>query len=151
MTGVDHYRPGIAAAALAHAQYAEIIPDLQHIHPALSGWPRAIPRLYAVTDATAATGMPTASTRWASSACVRRLRAWRRVGRQRTTMDQALRNLVRVGLDLADASQRVSTFPADYLGLGDRGRIAPDARADLVVLDAELRLQQVVVVGAWSI
>ena len=31
--GVDHYRPGIAAAALAHAQYAEIIPDLQHIHP----------------------------------------------------------------------------------------------------------------------
>ncbi|KAG0747410.1 hypothetical protein G6F31_018211 [Rhizopus arrhizus] len=33
MTGVDHYRPGIAAAALAHAQYAEIIPDLQHIHP----------------------------------------------------------------------------------------------------------------------
>ncbi|MNT97326.1 isoaspartyl dipeptidase [compost metagenome] len=62
-------------------------------------------------------------------------------------MDQALRNLVQVGLELAEASQRVSTFPADYLGLSDRGRIAPDARADLVVLDAELRLQQVVVGG----
>ncbi|KAG1317272.1 hypothetical protein G6F63_015738 [Rhizopus arrhizus] len=59
MTGVDHYRPGIAAAALAHAQYAEIIPDLQHIHPGVIRLAaRAIPRLYAVTDATAATGMP---------------------------------------------------------------------------------------------
>ncbi|MEL4017227.1 N-acetylglucosamine-6-phosphate deacetylase, partial [Dryocola clanedunensis] len=33
MTGVDHYHPGIATAALAHAQYAELIPDLQHVHP----------------------------------------------------------------------------------------------------------------------
>lgn len=40
MTGVDHYRPGIAAAALAHAQYAEIIPDLQHIHPGVIRLPR---------------------------------------------------------------------------------------------------------------
>jgi len=52
-----------------------------------------------------------------------------------------------VGLALADAAQRVSTFPADYLGLQDRGRIAPDTLADLVVLDASLRLQQVVVGG----
>ena len=59
MTGVDHYKPGIAAAALAHAEYAELIPDLQHVHPgAIRLAVRAIPRVYAVTDATAATGMP---------------------------------------------------------------------------------------------
>ena len=41
-------------------------------------------------------------------------------------MDQALRNLVDdLGLDLADASLRVSTHAADYLGLADRGRLAP--------------------------
>jgi N-acetylglucosamine-6-phosphate deacetylase len=34
MTGVDHYRPGIAAAALAHAQYAEIIPTCSTSTPA---------------------------------------------------------------------------------------------------------------------
>ena len=69
MTGVDHYRPGIAAA-LAHAQYAEIIPDLQHIHPRVIRLAaRAIPRLYAVTDATAATGMPDGEYALASSAC----------------------------------------------------------------------------------
>ena len=144
MTGVDHYRPGIAAAALAHAQYAEIIPDLQHIHPGVIRLAaRAIPRLYAVTDATAATGMPDGEYALGEQrvhkcgGCVRL--ATGSLAGSALTMDQALRNLVQVGLELADASQRVSTFPADYLGLGDRGRIAPDARADLVALDAELR------------
>lgn len=40
------------------------------------------------------------------------------------SMDQALRNLVdTLGLDLRDASRRVSTFAADHLGLKDRGRL----------------------------
>ena len=62
-------------------------------------------------------------------------------------MVSALRNLVDVGLELADASHRVSTFPADYLGLEDRGRIAPGLRADLVVLSPDLQLQQVWING----
>ncbi|WMJ70884.1 N-acetylglucosamine-6-phosphate deacetylase [Stenotrophomonas sp. 24(2023)] len=152
MTGVDHYRPGIAAAALAHAQYAEIIPDLQHVHPGVIRLAaRAIPRLYAVTDATAATGMPDGEYALGEQrvhkcmGCVR-LASGSLAG-SALTMDQALRNLVQVGMALADASQRVSTFPADYLGLADRGRIAPDMRADLVVVDAQLQLQQVFAAG----
>nr|WP_255595790.1 N-acetylglucosamine-6-phosphate deacetylase [Lysobacter sp. BMK333-48F3] len=152
MTGVDHYRPGIAAAALAHAEYAELIPDLQHVHPgAIRMALRAIPRLYAVTDATAATGMPDGEYALGSQrvhkclGCVR-LASGSLAG-SALTMDQALRNLVEVGLDLADAAQRVSTFPADYLGLSDRGRLEPDACADLVVLDAQLRVVQVHVGG----
>jgi N-acetylglucosamine-6-phosphate deacetylase len=152
MTGVDHYRPGIAAAALAHAEYAELIPDLQHVHPgAIRLAVRAIPRLYAVTDATAATGMPDGEYALGSQrvhkclGCVR-LASGSLAG-SALTMDQALRNLVDVGLDLADASQRVSTFPADYLGLDDRGRLAPGAWADLVVLDAQLRVIEVRVAG----
>ncbi len=152
MTGVDHYKPGIAAAALAHAEYAELIPDLQHVHPgAIRLALRAIPRLYAVTDATAATGMPDGEYALGSQrvhkclGCVR-LASGSLAG-SALTMDQALRNLVEVGLDLADAAQRVSTFPADYLGLSDRGRLAPGARADLVVLDAQLRVAEVYVGG----
>ncbi|MGJ7903773.1 N-acetylglucosamine-6-phosphate deacetylase [Lysobacter sp. 1R34A] len=152
MTGVDHYRPGIAAAALAHAEYAELIPDLQHVHPgAIRLAVRAIPRLYAVTDATAATGMPDGEYALGSQrvhkclGCVR-LASGSLAG-SALTMDQALRNLVEVGLDLADAAHRVSTFPADYLGLSDRGRLEPGARADLVVLDAQLRVVRVVVAG----
>ena len=52
-----------------------------------------------------------------------------------------------IGLDLADASHRLSLYPADYLGLHERGRLQPDACADIVVLDAQLRLQRVFVEG----
>ncbi|ATE71128.1 N-acetylglucosamine-6-phosphate deacetylase [Lysobacter capsici] len=152
MTGVDHYKPGIAAAALAHAEYAELIPDLQHVHPgAIRLALRAIPRLYAVTDATAATGMPDGEYALGSQrvhkclGCVR-LASGSLAG-SALTMDQALRNLVEVGLDLADAAHRVSTFPADYLGLCDRGRLEPGACADFVVLDPQLRIVEVHVAG----
>ena len=152
MTGVDHYHPGIATAALAHAEYAELIPDLQHVHPgAIRTALRAIPRLYCVTDATAATGMPDGEYALGIQrvhkclGCVR-LESGSLAG-SALTMDQALRNLVALGLALDDASDRVSRFPADYLGLHDRGRLQPGAWADLVVLDHHLRVRQVVVEG----
>lgn len=153
MTGVDHRNPGIATAALAHAQYAELIPDLQHVHPgAMRAALRAIPRLYCVTDATAATGMPDGEYALGSQrvhkclGCVR-LADGSSLAGSALTMDQALRNLVSIGLDLADASHRLSLYPADYLGLHERGRLQPDAWADIVVLDAQLRLQRVFVEG----
>jgi N-acetylglucosamine-6-phosphate deacetylase len=152
MTGVDHYHPGIATAALAHAEYAELIPDLQHVHAgAIRAALRAIPKLYCVTDATAATGMPDGEYALGVQrvhkclGCVRL--ATGSLAGSALTMDQALRNLVSLGLDVADASNRLSRYPADYLGIDDRGRIAVDAWADLVVLDTELRVRGVVVEG----
>ena len=59
MTALHHRAPGLVGAALAHAEFAEIIPDLQHVHPgAILAALRAIPRLYCVTDATAGAGRP---------------------------------------------------------------------------------------------
>ena len=64
------------------------------------------------------------------------------------SMDQALRNLVHtLGLSLADASSRVSTFAADHMGLADRGRLQTGAWADAVVLNRDLQVQAVVVEG----
>ena len=49
----------MVGAALAHARYPELIPDLLHVHAgAIKVALRAIPKLYCVTDSTAATGMP---------------------------------------------------------------------------------------------
>jgi len=153
MSGMTHRAPGIVGAALAHGEYAEIIPDLKHVEPgALRAALRAIPRLYAVTDATAATGMPDGDYMLGSqrvrkcAGCVRLVLGDSLAG-SALTMDQALRNLVDLGLTLADASDRVSRYPADYLGLQDRGRLAAGLRADLVVLDADLQLRQVVLAG----
>ena len=153
MTGAHHRDPGIAAAALAHAEYAELIPDLQHVHPGvIRAALRAIPRLYCITDATAATDMPDGDYTLGSQkvhkclGCVR-LADGSSLAGSALTMDQALRNLVSLGLDLADASHRVSRYPADYLGLTDRGRLETAAWADLVVLDSQLQVQRVFVEG----
>jgi N-acetylglucosamine-6-phosphate deacetylase len=52
-----------------------------------------------------------------------------------------------IGLALDDAARRVSTYPADYLGATDIGRLVPGASADIVVMDRELKLQRVIVQG----
>ncbi|MGO4379000.1 N-acetylglucosamine-6-phosphate deacetylase [Pseudoduganella sp. RAF53_2] len=152
MTGMDHYQPGIVDAALAHAEYAEIIPDLQHVHPgAIRAALRAIPRAYGITDATAATGMPDGEYSLGTQrvykclGCVRL--ATGSLAGSVLTMDQALRNFVSLGLDLADASNRLSLYPADYLGELERGRLAPGAWADIVVLDQDLQPVAVFVEG----
>ncbi len=152
MTGLHHRAPGMVGAALAHAEYAELIPDLLHVHPgAIKTALRAIPRLYCVSDSTSATGMPDGQYmlgRVQVNKCLGGVRlADGTLAGSTLTLDQALRNLVGLGLDLADASRRVSTYAADYLGLAERGRIAPGAFADLVVLDRQLQLKAVYIEG----
>lgn len=153
MTPMSHREPGMVGAALAHAEFAEIIPDLQHVQPgALLAALRAIPKAYGVTDATPATGMPDGEYTLGSQrvfkclGCVRLVLGDSLAG-SALTMDQALRNFVALGLDLAEASDRLSRFPAQYLGLADRGRIAVGQRADLVALDERLDVRQVWVDG----
>ena len=152
MTALHHREPGMVGAALAHAQYAELIPDLLHVHPgAIRTALRCIPRLYCVTDSTAATGMPDGEYMLGRHTVMKCMGGVRlpdgTLAGSTLTMDQALRNLVGLGLDLADASARVSTYAADYLGLQERGRIAPGAYADLVVLDRDLNLKAVYIEG----
>jgi N-acetylglucosamine-6-phosphate deacetylase len=62
-------------------------------------------------------------------------------------MDGALRTVVEAGVDLAVALAAASATPARVLGMADRGRIEPGARADLVVLTPDLRPEQVWVGG----
>ncbi len=152
--GAFHHRsPGVSGAALAHAEQAELIPDLLHVQPgAILAARRAIPRLYAVTDATAATGMPDGDYRLGRHTVTKCLGGVRlsdgTLAGSTLTMDQALRNLVSLGLPLAEAAERTSTHAASYLGLADRGRVQAGAWADLVCLHpVTLALQQVVVEG----
>ncbi|MCH7342975.1 N-acetylglucosamine-6-phosphate deacetylase [Pelomonas sp. CA6] len=153
MTGLHHREPGMVGAALAHARYAEIIPDLLHVHPgAIRVALRSIPCLFCVTDSTAAAGMPDGEYslgRHRVTKCMGGVRLPDgTLAGSTLTMDQALRNLVlQLGLEIAEASLRVSTHAADYLGLEDRGRLAAGAWADFVVMDRDLQLQRVVVEG----
>ncbi len=65
------------------------------------------------------------------------------------TMDAVLRNVVSIGVPVARAIRHTSANPARVLGLNDRGRVAPGARADLVALDPDtLAVRAVWVAGA---
>jgi N-acetylglucosamine-6-phosphate deacetylase len=154
MTGLHHREPGMVGAALAHATYSEIIPDLLHAHPgAIRVALRSIPCLYCVTDSTAAAGMPDGEYRLGRHRVTKCLGGVRladgTLAGSTLTMDQALRNLVNeLGLDIPDASKRVSTHAADYLGATDRGRLVNGAWGDVVVLDRDLNLLDVYVEGS---
>jgi N-acetylglucosamine-6-phosphate deacetylase len=152
MTPLHHRAPGVVGAALAHGEYAALIPDLVHVHAgAIRAALRAIPRLFGVTDATAAAGMPDGDYPLGRHTVRKRggsvFLADGTLAGSALTMDQALRNIVGLGLDLADASRRLSTIPADFIGEAQRGRIAPGAFADFVVLDRDLAVTRVVVEG----
>lgn len=153
MSGFHHRSPGLAGTALAHADYAEIIPDLLHVHPgAIHAALRAIPKLFCVTDSTAAAGMPDGEYRLGRQMVQKCLGGVRladgTLAGSTLTMEVALRNLVEVlGLTLTDASARVSRFAADFLGLADRGRLDTNTWADIVVLNLQLGLTDVFTEG----
>jgi N-acetylglucosamine-6-phosphate deacetylase len=153
MTAIHHRKPGIVGTALAHGQYAEIIPDLLHVHPgAMRVALRAIPRLFCVTDSTAAAGMPDGEYRLGRHTVTKCMGGVRladgTLAGSTLTMDQALRNLVdELHLDLTDASRRVSTYAADFLGITDRGRLVTNAWADVVVMNRDLQLTDVFTEG----
>lgn len=144
--------PGVAGAALLAGAAAEIIPDLIHVAPAAIRLAlRCCPKLHAVTDCTEAAGCPDGEYRLGSHAVVKRgasvrLRDGTLAGSV-LTMDQAFRNLVGLGLGLEEAVALTSTRAADHLGLADRGRLAPGALADILVLDRDLRLRRVFIGG----
>jgi len=152
MSGMHHRDAGCVGCALAHAVSAEMIFDLQHVEPgAVLAALRAVPGLYGVTDAVAAAGMPDGAY-WLG-----RHRIYKRgdvvrladgsLAGSTLTMDQALRNLLSLGLPLAAAAGRLSTVPADYLGVLDRGRLVVGAAADVVVVDGAGALLAVVAEG----
>jgi N-acetylglucosamine-6-phosphate deacetylase len=67
-------------------------------------------------------------------------------------MASAVRNAVRlVGLDLVEAARMASLYPAAFLGLDhELGRIAAGYRADLVLVDDDVQVQETWIDGRDS-
>ncbi len=60
-----------------------------------------------------------------------------------STWRTAVRNTVDwLGVPLDEAARMASTYPAEFIGIGDsHGRIAPGYAADFVALDDDLRVK----------
>ena len=152
MSSFHHRAPGMSGAALAHADYAELIPDLLHVHPgAIKAALRSIPNLYFVTDATAATGMPDGDYKLGTHTVHKCLGGVRlkdgTLAGSALTMDQAFRNLVNMGLSIPEASKRLSQIPANLIGINDRGVIKVQHYSDLLVFNDELILEKIYLEG----
>jgi N-acetylglucosamine-6-phosphate deacetylase len=157
MPPLHHRSPGLAGAILQSEEVAaEIICDCAHVHPALIRMAVAAKRpsrLFAITDGTALSGLSEGATAQLGDQTIvagrsTALLADGTLAGSALTMDRAFETLVRaVGLTLVDAAVMCATTPARELGLVGHGVIAPDAFADLTVLDAELRVVQTYVAG----
>lgn len=152
MTPFGSREPGVVGAALEDADsWCGIIVDGHHVHPAslrvaIAAKPRG--KMLLVTDAMPPVGSDdpvyvlngetitvkdgicqTAQGVLAGSAL---------------DMAMAVRNTVQMlGLPLDEAVRMASTWPAEFLGLGEsHGRIAAGYRADLVAMDDDYRVQR---------
>lgn len=154
MPGLGSREPGVVGAALADDEaYAELILDLHHVHPVSF---RAVAaakqgRLHLITDAIRAAGAGDGPSELGGQSVLvtggaARLADGTLAGSV-LTLDVALRNAVGAGVTPTAAIAMLSSVPAAYLGLVDRGSLAEGLRADLVVLDADLAVEQVYVGG----
>lgn len=157
MRPVHHRDPGPIVALLdAPGVVCEQIADGVHLHDGMLIHVVRVAgpdRVALVTDAMAAAGMPDGEYELGGqsvsvAAGVARLAADGAIAGSTLTMDAAVRRAVHSGCDLVAAAKMAATTPARVLGLdGDRGSITAGLRADLVLLDEELRVAGVLLAG----
>ena len=156
MSSFKHRAPGAVGALLTDDRVrAGIIADGVHVHEGalrLAFREKGPRGLALVTDATEAAGI--AESEYELSG--RRVRLENGSARlsdgtlagSALTMDQAVRNAVRfLGILLEDSVRMASETPAEILGLSEKGRIAPGADADLVILSTEGMVKETLVAG----
>jgi N-acetylglucosamine-6-phosphate deacetylase len=67
------------------------------------------------------------------------------------TLDRALRNIVNLGIPLADALRMLTLNPATLMGIEfKKGSLRPGADADILLLDQGLQITQVFTRGLVS-
>jgi len=153
-----HREPGPVVALLDSVAVCELIADNIHLHPGMLAFAARAAgpdRAALITDAMDAAGMPDGDYELGGQQVVvadrvARLARNGSIAGSTLTMDVALRNAVEAGIPLADAAAMAATTPARVLGLDDEvGALEAGLRADLVVLDAGLRVKRVLRAGAW--
>lgn len=131
--------PGVSAVALNRPDVVVgLIADFVHVAPesVLLAWRAAPGRVALVTDAVASPDRARLGDGTLAGSVV--------------PMDQAVRNVVGLGVRLVDAVAAVTTVPAALLGRADLGTLRPGSRADVVVLDDSLEVVRTLIGGNLS-
>lgn len=160
MPSIHHRAPGPIPRLLTDPRATvELIADGVHLEPSVLRMAATASqgRWTLITDAMAAAGRPDGSYRLGPLAVevldgVARIRDTGAIAGSTLTLDCAVRFAVeQAGLEPAEAIRAASQTPAQLLGRSDIGRIAVGARADLVVLSADLRVERVIRGGVAAV
>ena len=152
MSGNDHRNPGVLTAALRHAEYAEIICDLYHVDKEnIFLAHKCIPKLYAITDAISATGMPDGEYDFSNTKISKRngqafINSNVLAGSV-INMHDVLKNLLKINFSFENAVAMTSFNAAQYLGEDKKGKIDKGFVANLIVLDKDLNISKVYLNG----
>jgi N-acetylglucosamine-6-phosphate deacetylase len=156
MRAFNHRNSGIAGAVLSDDRvYAEIIADGIHVSPEvvrIFARSKGRERILLVTDAISATGMPDGKYALGTNEVQVHAGICRdddgRLAGSTLTQDAALRNFIAYsGMRMEDTVFGLTLNPARALKLEGRGCIEPEAHADLVMLNNELRVMKTFVEG----
>ncbi|MDQ1644403.1 MAG: N-acetylglucosamine-6-phosphate deacetylase [Cryptosporangiaceae bacterium] len=160
MRGVHHREPGPATALLEHPEVVvEIVADGVHLHDAITRlvFDHCGPnRVAMITDAMAAAGAadgiyPLGPQMVHVQNGIALLEGTHAIAGSTLTMDSALRRVVNSGVPIQDVSAALSTTPARVVGLDKEiGSIAEGLTANLLVLDADLAVDAIMIDGEWT-
>lgn len=157
MRPFSHRETGVLGAVLTRPEVtAELIADGVHVDEAamrLLWGAKGFASVLLVSDGTAATGMPDGKYSLGTfqvsvTGGVSRNSEGKLAG-STLTLDRALRNVVAMGVPLADAVRMLTYNPARLMALeGKKGVLCAGADADIVLLDADLRIAGVMIGGS---
>jgi N-acetylglucosamine-6-phosphate deacetylase len=159
MPPMTRENPGVVAAALATRDaWVSLIADGYHVHPGsiLAAKRAKGERLMLVSDAMPPLGCPGCTFVLGSRevACVdgRCATSDGALAGSAVDLSGAVRNCVQTcGISREESLRMASAYPAIFLGESGLGTIAAGARADLVILDPELRVEGIVQDGTVEI
>jgi N-acetylglucosamine-6-phosphate deacetylase len=156
MAPFHHRSPNLVGVTLAEPQLtAGLIADGVHVHPVTvaATWNAKGPEGIAlVTDAVSAMGQPPGRYQLADEAIMSDGISVRNgdgnLAGSVLTMDRAVRNLISYSRCASyEAITSATTTPANLINENHRGRLAPGAAADIVLLDKELKVQMTLCSG----
>jgi len=155
MSGFLHREPGIVGAAADYDAFVEVICDGLHIHPSMV---RAIFKIFSddrvclISDAMCACGMPDGRYELGGQT-VTVANGSATIGNGSlagsvVVLSECMRRAVEFGVPLEKALKAATINPAKAVGLdGTIGSLSVGKRADILVLDRDLKLRNVVFNG----
>lgn len=155
MPGIHHRNPAVIGAASENEHVrAELICDGLHVHESAVRMAfKLFPgRICLISDSLRCAGMPEGEYELGGQPIFLKNGSARladgTIAGSVITLTDAVRNAIRFGIEREEAILAATIRPAEELGVGDKvGSLTPGKRADMLICDASLTLQEVFLAG----